>query len=239
MPLFACSGSGLVPSRVNRAELLDDPAAVANYLDANLRDIRHLNRWFGALRTIDALCAPFLLDRCSVLDVATGSADIPIVLRARAARRGVRIEVTGLDRSAEVLRAAAATSGAQDIRLVQGDALKLPFPDQSYDVVMCNLALHHFSPPDAIRVLREMARVARRAVIVLDLERSYLGYLGVWAATRTVARNRLTRHDGPLSVLRAYTREELAALARDAGLSAGCIRRHPFFRLSLVAPLND
>jgi hypothetical protein len=87
-------------------------------------------------------------------------------------------------------------------------------------------------------VLAEMWRVARHAILVVDLERSRVAYLGTWLATRTVARNRLTQHDGPLSVLRAYTATEAAELAATAGLTNVSVHSHMFIRYALVARKN-
>ena len=104
------------------------------------------------------------------------------------------------------------------MRLARADGRELPWTDGAFEIVSCCLALHHFPPVEAARVLREMWRVASGGIVVTDLTRSYPAYVGTWLATRTVASNVLTRHDGPLSVLRAYTPQEmreLAAAARD------------------------
>ncbi len=70
-----------------------------------------------------------------------------------------------------------------------------------------------------------------------DLERSWGNWLGAKLLSWTLwARNPLTRHDGPLSVLRSYTRAELAALAAQAGLAHARVYRHLFERLVLTAP---
>jgi len=224
------------PTRRDTPELLDEPHAVLADLPANLRDIRNLNRWFGgtslALNTVLRLTSGWA--SVSVLDVATGSADIPLALWRALHRSGVEPSIVALDSSAEVLAEAVSQLDGAPVELKHGDAQLLPYPDNSFDIVLCCLALHHFSPEGAVSVLGEMWRVARRGMIVIDLRRSYLAYAGTWLATRTVARNRLTRHDGPLSVLRAYTPEELCGLARRAGIPNPTIKRHAFFRQSLV-----
>jgi len=225
------------PTRRDTPELLDQPQAVLADLSANLRDIRNLNRWFGgtslALKSVLRLTSG--CTSVSVLDVATGSADIPLALWHALRRSGLEPSMVALDSSAEVLAEAAAQLHGAAVELQQGDARALPYPDHAFDIVLCCLALHHFPPHEAVSVLGEMRRVARRGMIVIDLRRGYLAYAGTWLATHTVARNRLTRHDGPLSVLRAYTPEELSGLARRAGIPNPTIKRHIFFRQSLVA----
>src|SRR5439155_16742204 len=103
--------------------------------------------------------------------------------------------------------------GGASMQFVRGDALALPFRSQSFDVALCSLALHHFGEADAVQLLSEMKRVARAAVVVTDLRRSWVAWASIWLLTRLVWRNRIVRHDGPVSVRRAYTPAELTALA--------------------------
>jgi hypothetical protein len=102
-------------------------------------------------------------------------------------------------------------------------------------VVVSCLTLHHFSPREAVTVLSEMWRVARRGLVVVDLTRGVMAYVGTWLATRAIARSRVTRYDGPLSVLRAYTPAEMCSLGRQAGLENIRHTRHMSFRQTLVA----
>lgn len=226
--------------RPDLGELLDDAPADPATLAANLRDIRLINRWLGwtgaMVREVAATTRRLGLRDATLLDVATGSADIPLALVGWARRRGLALRALAGDISPAVLASARAevdrvAPGA--VGLLRFDAARAPFADASVDLVTCSLALHHFAPDDAVATLRELGRIARRALIVSDLERSRLGY----ACARllvAVLRNPMTRHDAPVSVLRAYTRDELAALARAAGLrGARVVGRFPF-RLVLI-----
>ena len=225
------------PARRDQLELLDDPARVSADLPANLADIRRLNRWFGGTPLVRRYVSSLLPadGTARILDVATGSADIPLSLHVWGRRRGLRLDIHALDLHDAVLAEARRVIGEAPIRLHRGDARALCFDDRSFDIVTCSLALHHFEPSEAVRVLEEMWRVARRAVLAVDLTRGYAGHLGAWLATRTIARNRLTRHDGPLSVLRSYTPAEMADLAGRAGIHDAVVRRHAFFRQALAA----
>lgn len=226
-----------VPPRRDLGEWLDQPESIRLDLAPNLRDIRRLNSWFGgtslALRHVRALCGD--RPRVTILDVATGSADIPMAL-ARWARRYRRsVNVTACDISGDILNEARRIVGGESISLVQADARALPWSDGTFDIVLCCLALHHFSPQEAEIVMAELWRLCRVGIVVVDLYRSYPAYVGAWLSTRTVARNRVTRHDGPISVLRSYTREEMAEMARRAAVSNARVRYHAFFRQALVA----
>jgi ubiquinone/menaquinone biosynthesis C-methylase UbiE len=205
---------------------LDDPAA----LRGNLRDLERANRWLGGVALsahgIDALAGD--RETLTVLDVGTGAADIPAALLARAARAGHRLRITGIDSRPEVLAAAVArqprlrqTSG---LELQVGHGNSLPFPDRSFDIAHASLLLHHLDPSEAVVLLREMSRVARRGIVVNDLIRSRGAWLGAWLLSRLATRNRYTRRDAPLSVRRAYSVGELTSLIAAAGLRVESLR---------------
>jgi SAM-dependent methyltransferase len=200
---------------------LDDPAALVG----NLRDLRRINRWLGGValtsRAIDALAAH--RGDLSVLDVGTGGADIPLALLADAPRRGRTLHVVGLDSRPEVLAAAALAAPAviatDGLTMQIGDGRSLPYADDAFDVVHASLVLHHLDGDDGPALLLEMARVARLGIVVNDLHRGRLAWVGAWLLGHLMTRNRYTRHDAPLSVRRAYRLEEALMLVRGSGLA--------------------
>lgn len=225
-----------LPRDVERIELLDRPGTSRAELAESLADIARLNR-LGPTRSILAAIAPFFERQRSpaplrILDVGTGSADIPVAIARWARRRDRRVSVLALDVQPDVIAcAAAATRGFPEVRLVAGDALQPPVRAAGVDVAICSLTLHHL-PEDAVtRLLGLLASVARLGFVVSDLRRGRLAYAAVWLATHAISRNRLTRHDGPLSVRRAYTRPELARLSARAGLAGIRWRLGPAFRV--------
>lgn len=218
--------------RATARELMDDVVDDVGELDANLHDIAFANAAFGGISpVVRALRA---CGARSVLDVGSGAGDVALALVRDGERRGVPLSVTCLDTSEQMLAIArTAAAGHPALRFVHGDGTALPFADQSFDAVLCTLALHHFEPEPASALLRELRRVARLAPIVCDLRRSALALGVTWLWSRT-SRNRLTRHDAPLSVRRAYTPGEALALARTAGWRAPQVRREAFFRMTLT-----
>jgi ubiquinone/menaquinone biosynthesis C-methylase UbiE len=212
---------------------MDDPVDSLTELEGNLRDIEFANAVFGGIAPV--VRAIRRTGARSVLDVGCGSADIPLAVARDGERRGAPVAVTALDRSEQMLAIARRrTGGHRALTFVTGDGVALPFADGAFDVVTCNLALHHFEPDVAPRLLREMRRVARIMPLVCDLARSPLAYAAALAWSRLFTRNRLSRHDGPLSVRRAYTPREALALAREAGWRMPVARREPFFRMTLA-----
>lgn len=226
---------GLFPplSRAEDAvEMLDRPAPFADLVQS-LADIARLNALFGGRRLIVAhverLIAAAPRDReITVLDVGTGGADIPTSLARWARRAGRRLRILALDRDPPTLAVARrAAARYPEIVLLQGDALALPVRPHSVDVVISALTLHHLGPGEAVRCLAEMDAAARVGFVVSDLVRSRAAYALVWLATRALTRNRMSRHDGPLSVLRAYTPDEVRALCEKAGLLDVRVTRYP------------
>jgi SAM-dependent methyltransferase len=125
-------------------------------------------------------------------------------------------------------------TGHPKITLARYDARAVPLPDKVFDIVVCSLSLHHFPPDEAVLILQEMRRLARAGFVLNDLRRGRLGYAAAWVAGRATTRNRLTRHDAPLSVLRAYTPAELHDMVRLAGVEDAVITTHPWFRMAAV-----
>lgn len=235
------------PRLEGHPELLDDPHADPAAFARSLTDLRRINRLLGF--TGDVVRDTWPLVEASagpgrpvvVLDAGTGSGDIALALARRAARRGVALLVLGLDSHPTVLRVAARhVAGAplrsrRAVRLVRGDALRLPLPDRSVDVAVASLLVHHLEGADATALLAELRRVSRVGAVVSDLVRHPLALLGFRALTRLVPVHPMTRHDGALSVRRAFTPEELARLAAAAGLGrGGRLVRHLFWRMAWI-----
>ena len=226
-------------NRVDGTEYLDRPGHFPSLLAGNLDDLRRINRWLGGhwltLRGIEHLLEGLPSDvEVSVVDVGTGGADVPEAIVAWACRRRRRVRVLAGDVSPEIIDLARRQVGPQvDLAVLDGRCL--PLADGSVDVAVCSLLLHHLSPDDAVALLREMRRVSRQGIVVNDLVRSRLGYLGALAVGWLATRNPLTRHDGPLSVRRAYTPVEMADLAARAGLGRLRFWGYLGYRIAMVA----
>lgn len=232
------------PERRTGPELLDLPGESQDYpeLVGSLADIRKVNRYLGGTSAavrhlsdmVDGLGVP-VGRPITVLDVATGSADVPMAVVEWARGRGLDIKVSAVDINPAVVKhASERTRGYPEITLGVADALDLPFDDGSFDFVMCALTLHHLPEDSARAFLKKLSKVARFGYIVGDLRRGWVPFALIYILTRLLTANRLTRYDGPLSVLRSYTLDELAALADAAGLTGFKVIKDPFWRMALV-----
>lgn len=219
-------------------ELLDEDRGSAAEIAGSLDDLWWIQRRLGGLSSLRRLLRAWLAayppatgGRLRILDVGAGAGQTSAYARDWLAARGAAAEMFVLDRSQRhLLHGDPARRG---LRAVAGDALAMPFPDRSFDLVTCSLFLHHFHGSTAAALLREMKRLARGAVVIHDLERSALALLAFRLVSPLVT-NRITQHDGAVSIRQAYTAPELAALARRAGWEQARVRRLWPFRLGLI-----
>lgn len=220
-------------------ELMDEPDVERDQLARALDDVAAVNRWLGGRRAL-LRHLPALLPShrpATLLDAGTGSADLPRAILHWAERHGRDLRITAADMHPATLEIARERSERFTTRLAfqLADVRRLPFPDKSFDIALLSMTLHHLEGDDRVTALRELARVARRAVLVGELERSWPAYIGARALAATLwRRSPITRHDGPLSVRRAFTPAELLELARQAGLHEPRVHGHWCFRLVMV-----
>ncbi|MGI8406753.1 MAG: methyltransferase domain-containing protein [Thermomicrobiales bacterium] len=229
------------PPRCTEQELLDAESHDPNELAANFRDIQRVNQLLGGtstiLRHLPDLIANLPPEQpITILDLATGAADIPLTISKWGTKCDLDLHIVASDYAGDILALAQTQlAGHRAISFARYDARDVSLPDNAFDIVLCSLSLHHFQPDDAVQVLREMDRLARTGFILNDLRRSRLGYAAAWIAAHLTTRNRLTRNDAPLSVLRAYTPAELSDLLHRAGIHHATISTNPWFRMAAVA----
>jgi SAM-dependent methyltransferase len=224
-------GASLTPPRRRGVEILDLPDVDPQVVTRSLADVARANALFGGISSAMKEIEDALEEvprRATLLDVGTGLGDIPCRARSFAAEKGIDLTTVGLD---SVLELARASRHAVNIVLC-GDALHLPFADRSVDIVMCSQVLHHFIAADAARLLREMDRVARVRVVVSDLRRSWIAAAGLWLVSFPLGFHAVSRHDGVVSVLRGFTREELSDTVKDAIARKPVVHQRRGFRIT-------
>lgn len=226
-----------LPRLEGAAERLDAPRHDGPTLERSLDHVAAVNRWLGGRHALVRALAGRLSDGAAVLDIGTGSADLPRAIARWARRRGRTVTITAVDVHPQIAAVAARrTEGEPAIQVAAANGLRLPFANAAFDIAMLSMTLHHFDGDAQLRVLAEMARVVRRWLFVGELHRNRPSYLGARLLAATVwRRDPLTRHDGPMSVLRAFRPDELRSLAERVGLRDVVVRRHPLFRLVLTA----
>jgi len=222
--------------RSGAAEWMDDDAVDYATLRACLVDLAKVNRWTLAygptLAFLNGLNRRGLWPKdrpLYLLDVGSGAGDLIRTVDRWATRRGLAIDLTGIDLSPWSERAAAeATPPGRPITWVTADV----FDDaRSADVITSSLFTHHLSDAMIVRFLRTMETRARIGWFINDLHRHPLPYMGFKALSKAMGWHPFVQHDGPISIARAFTKADWRALIAQAGLSRDAVRiawRFPF-----------
>jgi hypothetical protein len=216
--------------RVVTPELLDSDAGTPQEIEDSLTDLGMINRRFGGIRTLSSLLREIARRtgerKLRYLDVAGGAGEVAELVGRSLAGSGIQLETVVLDRAATHL------NGKHPG--ICGDAVALPCADNSFDVVGSTLFIHHLEPLALVQSAREALRVARYAMVVNDVIRNSVHY---WLAMagRALYRSRLTRHDAPVSVQRAYTIPEMRAMLLRSGAANVEIKAHYLFRMGAIA----
>lgn len=216
-------------------EMMDRPQPVTPELERDLTNIRSFNRWFGSYRLLRHFLRRWLKPNMSarVLDLATGSGDIPrlVVDFARANRVGIQVDAIDQQNSTiEIARRL--STNYPEITFSSADLFQWS-PPESYDIVLCSLALHHFAEDAAVRVLQRCANFSRGAVLVSDLRRARWFSFAVYLVTAISYREPMTKFDARLSAARAFSFREMRNLARRAGWRNFGHRRFPVGRQAI------
>ena len=228
--------------RVDAPEILDSDACSPADVEATLRDLGRVNRWFGGIATtqkmVERAARVTGTTRFSLLEVAAGLGEVPEIARENLARRGITLDVTLLDIAPSHLpcRNPAANRAGRNQGVV-ADALALPFVDGAFDLVSCSLFAHHLDPLRLKQFVREGLRVCQRALLINDLVRHPL-HLALAFAGFPLMRSRVAWLDGLTSVRRAYVpgeiRSMLASVISANGGTRVEISRNYLFRMGVI-----
>lgn len=200
---------------------MDAPDSDPEQLRQSLRFIRRVNFLFGYTRATLSHFKRFSTGwergrTIRILDVATGTADVPKAILRWSSRKGFDVRIVGIDLHARTVAEATAANNDPRLAIVRASAMSLPFADESFDYALTSMFLHHLDDQEAVGVLREMSRVSRRGVVVADLSRDAWAYR--WIKLFTLFANPMVRHDARVSVAQAFTRAEALALRDRAGM---------------------
>jgi 2-polyprenyl-3-methyl-5-hydroxy-6-metoxy-1,4-benzoquinol methylase len=202
-------------------EWMDAADATEPAFAGALRDLARVNRlslaYRPTLRWLDRLVARTGATSLSVLDVGAGGGDMLREVAAWAARRGIAVELTGLDRSPWAERYAA--SAGVPAAWITADLFEVD-PSRRFDVVLCSLFTHHLKDPELVRFLRLLEDRARRGWLISDLHRHPIPWAFVWAAFRAMRFDPMVIHDSTVSIARSFTRADWERLLAEAGVAA-------------------
>jgi SAM-dependent methyltransferase len=209
-------------------ELMDGDCSYEDFHGC-LRSLQQINRWLLGYRPTlawlkrlsPALHDPALRDSrlpdpLHIVDVGSGGGDLLRQIAGWARRRGIAVQLTGIDLNPYAARAAAeSTPKALGIAWVTGNALAYR-PEKPVDIVVSSLTAHHLEDEEVVALLRWMEATAQAGWFINDLERSEWSCRMFAWVERLVRWHRFVRHDGPVSFRRAFRKEDWARLLTAA-----------------------
>ena len=211
-----------------------------------LSELRLVNRWLAgssaALREIKSLVEKLAKQERSpaqirIVDLGSGSSDIPLALATWAQKKGYRLQILAVDLSSSACRIAQHhTRHCSEITVLQGDAHQSFLKKEGCDLILCSAFLHHFTDSEISNLLKDWASKSRAGMVISDLHRHPLAYFGIRLLTGLLSRSRAIRHDGPLSVLKGFRRKELLSILERAGLRGARLKWRWAFRWAVVIP---
>lgn len=230
-------------ARSEQAEIMDLGSCTQDELAEAYRELERVNHFLGGsaavLRPLRRWIRQRGLREATVLDVGAGASDIPRRLVDWGRLHGCRLRCVALDLNDEALRVSRETLvDHPEVTLVRADALRLPFPDRSFDFAIASMFFHHLGTGEAVQILQSFERLVRVGFVINDLHRHRVAYYSFWALSRLFSRNRLIRHDGPVSILRGFIPADFEQLKKLSGLGRLAIRRYFPYRLVLFGEKN-
>jgi ubiquinone/menaquinone biosynthesis C-methylase UbiE len=225
-------------NRSYKLERIDTGDYTPEEYDRFLREIRLVNRFAGDNRALKKTLLREIerenLREFSVLDLGAGSGELLRVIAKFASKQRRKANLSGLELNARSAKAILEESkDFAEIKSIRGDALNLPFAENSFDYAICSLFTHHFTDENIVKILLEMSRIARRKIYLIDLHRHKMAYLFYQIFCAAFRISPLVIEDGSLSILRSFNPEELKHLAEQAKLENISVKRYFPFRLVL------
>jgi ubiquinone/menaquinone biosynthesis C-methylase UbiE len=228
--------------RRREAEWMDADDADPRQLQRSLAFIRRINSFLGytraTLRHLERFSRAWRPgQRIDIIDLATGSGDLPRAILRWARRSGFDVHIVAVDRHPVTARSAAGGPADPRLTIVQADVLQLPFAPGSFDYALTSMFLHHLDDAQTVHLLATMGRLARQGVIVADLLRHRRAYR--WICLFTLLSGPMIRHDARVSVAQAFTRSEILRLRDQADLGFARYYLHFGYRFVLAGEKGE
>lgn len=229
----------MLRQRSNELELMDDLTLSGEELRRNLDELEVINDWLGGhkvvLSALDKLVKKYKPQRLRIADIGCGGGDTLKSIARWARSKSIDIELIGVDANDFMVQYARRhCSNYHEVTIEQHDVFSEQFALQQYDVVVCSLFCHHFTDSQLARMFRQLHQQAQLAVIINDLHRHWLAYYSIKYITAAFSKSYLVKNDAPLSVWRAFRRQELEQLAQQAGITKYELRWMWAFRWQLL-----
>jgi len=239
--------------RSDDVEIMDDLACAGEVVHQTLREIENINRLLGGnyvtvngvkrvlhsvggrLSTVHGKSGRVL----NVTDLGCGGGDLLKLIRKWAIRRGIELTYTGIDANPNIVAYAQAhTSGSPGIVFEAVDILSEDFKKRRFDIVVGTLFYHHFSSDQLAIFFSQLKRQTSVGIVINDIHRHWFAYYSIRWLTQLFSRSSMVKYDAPLSVMRAFRKQELQDIMRKAGITDYSLRWMWAFRWQVVIRLE-
>ena len=233
--------TSLFKSRSTQIELMDDLSCSGPVVDQTLRELDTINKWLGGnhvtISGIDRLTRNINLQQLKIVDVGCGSGDMLIRIAEWARKKKLEVDLIGVDANPNILDYAHQNSKSYpEISYQAIDILSDTFQSWSYDIVTATLFTHHFTNEQLIDMFTMFNKKSSIGLVINDLHRNRFAYHSIKLLTSLFSNSEMVRFDAPLSVLRAFSKEELKYILQESKVSEYALRWMWAFRWQVVVP---
>ena len=227
-------------SRSTGIELMDDLNCSGEVVSQTLKELEFINKWLGGnavtVSAIKKLIYNWPREKTlHIADLGCGGGDMLRVIHSLASRKGIRVHLTGIDANPEIISYARENlSDIPEAEFLALDVFSDAFRSLKFDVVIGTLFFHHFSSPDLIRFFSDVKSRVSLGIVINDIHRHFLAYHSIRLLTRAFSKSYMVKHDAPLSVARAFTREEFTEMLQKAGFQDFSIQWKWAFRWQII-----
>ena len=224
--------------RSAQSELMDAPDIPVKLLHKNLGELDILNRYLGGHSISIGGIKRLIVDHQKeyhIVDLGCGSGDVLKYIARWARSNQYLVKLTGVDKNSNAIQYLVNNcSEYPEINGVVSDYKDYLETDPRIDIVHCSLFCHHLNNQELSELFQYLKSYTHEGFVINDLQRSSIAYYSVWFLTRLLNGTVLSKHDGPISVLRAFNRDELYQLLHQAGLDEISIQWRWAFRYLVV-----
>ncbi len=222
--------------RSYQKELMDDFSLNDRRISIALRELQTINKFLGGNSVSKKGVKYFIYDKDTefkILDIGGGGSDILYSLK----REIDNLKIYSVDLNKYSCHYQKAEKGNN--KIICADAFKPPFREKSFDLVHTSLFLHHFNEEEIVQLIKHFIVLAGRGVIINDLRRNILAYSGIKILTYLFSKSEFVKNDGPLSVKRAFSKNDLVQVLLKIGIKDYIIKRKWAFRFLLIIPVSQ
>lgn len=220
--------------RTYRKELMDDFSLGDGRIDVALRELHTINRFLGGNSVSKSGIKYFTKGSpkdFTILDIGGGGSDILYDLKD--GKENLSIYSVDLNRYSCFFQKKEKGNG----KIICADAFNLPVRKKSFDLVHASLFLHHYKEEEIIELIKYFLAVSKKGIVINDLRRNILAYSGIRILTALFSKSEFVKNDGPLSVRRAFNKEDLTNILLRSGVRNYIIKRKWAFRFLLIIPV--